>query len=398
VKILQTRNVVIAVVVALVAAGAVVALQQREHRVTAYFTTSTGLYAGDEVKVLGVAVGKIAAIHPEGKKVRVEMDVDAGQRFPREAKAAIVSPSLVSGRFVQIFPAYAGGPALADGATIPLSRTAVPVSFDEVKKQLTDLATALGPQGTDKTGALDRILTSVDANLDEGTDVSLRQSLTEMRRAAETLASGRQDLFATISNLNTFIANLVANDQALRRFTKQLAQFSEVLAANRKAIEQSLHEVQGALKQVQTYVDTNERALGTSVKELNELVATVSNRSDQVAGILHVAPHAVNNFYNTFSDQAVTGRATLNNLDGVAQLLCGAILGTGGTAEQCQQAVQPLLTTLGLSELPLHVATGPEEMSDGTRPPAVSGAIPTPAPEDLLAQLTQLGQTDRENR
>lgn len=396
-RILQTRNVVIAVVVALVAAGALVALQHREHQVTAYFTTSTGLYPGDEVKVLGVAVGKVAAIHPEGKKVRVEMDVDADQRFPRGANAAIVSPSLVSGRFVQIFPAYAGGPAMADGAAIPLSRTAVPVSFDEVKKQLTDLATALGPQGTDKTGALDRILTSVDANLDDGADVSLRNSLVEMRRAAETLAAGRQDLFATISNLNAFIANLVANDQALRRFTKQLAQFSGVLAANRKAIAQSLHELQGALKQVQTYVDTNKRALGTSVKELNELVATVSNRSDQVAGILHVAPHTVNNFYNTFSDQAVTGRATLNNLQGVAQLLCGGILGTGGTAEQCQQAVQPLLTTLGLSELPLHVATGPEEKSDRTRPPS-NDSTPTPAPEDLLAQLTQLGQTDRETR
>lgn len=393
-KILQTRNVVIAVVIALVAAGVVVALQQREHRVTAYFTTSTGLYTGDEVKVLGVAVGKVVAIHPEGKKVRIEMDVDAGQRFPRGAKAAIVSPSLVSGRFVQIFPAYAGGPALADGAAIPLSRTAVPVSFDEVKKQLTDLATALGPQGADKNGALDRILTSVDANLDDGTDASLRKSLIEMRSAAETLASGRQDLFATISNLNLFIANLVANDQALRRFTEQLAQFSGVLAANRRAIAQSLHELQAALKQVQEYVDTNERALGTSVKELNQLVGTVSDRSDQVAGILHVAPHAVNNFYNTSSQQAVMGRATLNNMQGVAQLLCGAILGTGGTAEQCQQAVQPLLTTLGLSELPLHVATGPEGKSDGS---PSKGSPLTPAPDDLLTQLTQLGQTDREN-
>lgn len=82
-NVLQTRNVVIAVVVALVAAGALVALQQRERQVTAYFSTSTGLYPGDEVKVLGVAVGKVAAIHPEGKKVRVEMDVDADQRFPR---------------------------------------------------------------------------------------------------------------------------------------------------------------------------------------------------------------------------------------------------------------------------------------------------------------------------
>jgi len=395
VTLLRPRNAVVAVIVALVAAAFLVVLQQREHQVSAYFTTSTGLYTGDEVKVLGVSVGKIAAIHPEGKRVRVVMDVDAGQRFPRGAKAAIVSPSLVSGRFVQIFPAYAGGPALADGATIPLNRTAVPVSFDEVKQQLTDLATALGPGGADKNGSLDRILTSLDANLDQGADVSLRRSLTEMRRAAETLAAGRQDLFTTISNLNKFIANLVANDHALRSFTQQLSQFSGVLAANRKALAQSVRELQVALKQVKTYVDTNKRALGTSVEQLDELVGNVSERSDQVAGILHVAPHALTNFYNTISDQAVTGRVTLNNLDGVAQLLCGAILGTGGTAEQCQQAVQPLLTTLGLSKLPLHVATGPNQKSGtgGATQPG-SGTTQQSSPEDLLAQLAKLGQSD----
>ena len=58
-------------------------------------------------------------------------------KVPADAKALVIAPNLVSARFVQLAPAYTGGPVLADGAEIGLDRTAVPVEWDEVKEQLT---------------------------------------------------------------------------------------------------------------------------------------------------------------------------------------------------------------------------------------------------------------------
>ena len=76
------------------------------------------------------------------------LHVDHGIRVPADAKAVIVAQNLVSARYVQLTPAYESGPAMTDGAVIPIERTAVPVEWDEVKEQLTRLATELGPEAT----------------------------------------------------------------------------------------------------------------------------------------------------------------------------------------------------------------------------------------------------------
>lgn len=90
---------------------------------TAEFVSATGIYRGDDVRVMGVTVGRIEAIEPIGDKVRARLRVDSGQPIPADAKAVIMSPNLVSSRFIQLAPTYTGGPQLASGATIPVSRT-----------------------------------------------------------------------------------------------------------------------------------------------------------------------------------------------------------------------------------------------------------------------------------
>jgi phospholipid/cholesterol/gamma-HCH transport system substrate-binding protein len=97
--------------------------------------------------------------------VLVTMEVNSDQPIPADAHAAIVSPSLVSGRFVQLAPVFTGGERLEDGATIDIDRTAVPVTFDDVKQQLTDLATTLGPAKGKKGGALASAITALDRSL-----------------------------------------------------------------------------------------------------------------------------------------------------------------------------------------------------------------------------------------
>ena len=68
-------------------------------------------------------------------------------RVAADARAVIVAQNLVSARFVGLTPSGGVGPTIPDGAVIPLSRTAVPVEWDEVKEQLARLATDLGPAG-----------------------------------------------------------------------------------------------------------------------------------------------------------------------------------------------------------------------------------------------------------
>ena len=67
------------------------------------------LYKGSEVRVMGVNIGTVTAVVPEGDRVRVAMEYDDEYKLPADAKAAIVTPTLTADRFVQIAPAYTGG-------------------------------------------------------------------------------------------------------------------------------------------------------------------------------------------------------------------------------------------------------------------------------------------------
>src|ERR1700759_3970525 len=71
---------------------------------TAYFANTNGLYAGDEVRILGVAVGTVDEIDPQPNAAKVTFSVDRQYPVPANVQAAILSPSLVSARAIQLVP------------------------------------------------------------------------------------------------------------------------------------------------------------------------------------------------------------------------------------------------------------------------------------------------------
>ncbi|MGV9449080.1 MULTISPECIES: MlaD family protein, partial [unclassified Nocardia] len=77
--------------------------------ITADFENIAGMYEGNDVMVLGLAVGKVDKIIPKGTYVEVHMTIDGGVKIPKEAIAAIISPSIVTDRHIEITPPFTGG-------------------------------------------------------------------------------------------------------------------------------------------------------------------------------------------------------------------------------------------------------------------------------------------------
>jgi phospholipid/cholesterol/gamma-HCH transport system substrate-binding protein len=342
------RGTVAALIAILLGVGGFVWLGERGQTIHARFASAEGLHVNDDVKVLGVPVGKISEIDNKGGSVLVTMTVDSGQPIPASASAAIVSPSLVSGRFIQLAPVWSGGDRLEDGATIGIEHTAVPVTFDEVKQQLTDLAISLGPVEGRRGGTLTETIASLDRGLRNGNSGRLRVAIAELHGAATALSDGRSDLFRTIENLNKFTRNLALNDAAVQGFTQELDAVGTVLADNRTTLVGAVRDLADVLGVTRTYLERHSGKLTGTVKELNLLAAALADRSNELAGVLHVAPHALSNLTNAVENQALTARPSTTGFDSVAQLLCGAILGVGGTSQQCSGALEPLLGLLGL--------------------------------------------------
>src|ERR1700756_691333 len=85
------------VLAVLVVGGAVLVIRDsffKPKTITAYFTTATGVYSGDEVRVSGVKVGKITAIQPAGTQTKMTLAVDRDVPIPADAKAVIVAQNL----------------------------------------------------------------------------------------------------------------------------------------------------------------------------------------------------------------------------------------------------------------------------------------------------------------
>ena len=126
--------------------------------------------------------------------MHVTFSYDEKYRVPASAKAAIVAPSLVSDRYVQLLPVYEAGPALAAGTRIPLERTAVPVELDRVSQSLDDLMVALGPDGANKNGALNELLRTSAANLDGNGDKLNGTVARPLDRAVDPVRQPRRPL------------------------------------------------------------------------------------------------------------------------------------------------------------------------------------------------------------
>ncbi len=56
-------------------------------KIVAYFTTAVGLYPGDEVRVVGVPIGRIDSIEPRATDVKITMTLDDGIKVPTDARA-----------------------------------------------------------------------------------------------------------------------------------------------------------------------------------------------------------------------------------------------------------------------------------------------------------------------
>lgn len=297
-------------------------------RVIAYFGTAIGVYPGSDVRVLGVKVGSISSIEPRGSQVRVAMSLDRDVPVPEGARAVVVAPNLVSDRYVQLTPAYSGGPRLAAGAQIPVTRTATPMELDQLYSSLRRFATDLGPRGVNSKGALSEVLRVGAANLG-GNGRALNTMIAEFGKASRTLADSSGDLFATMANLSRFTAMLRANDGQVRLFERQFAQVSEFLAADRDELAAALRTLAVALGQVKDFIGDNRARLKSNVRKLASITQLLVDQRASLAEALDIAPLAAGNALNAYDP--VTQR--LMSRGNLLEITAGFGKGSAGPAE-----------------------------------------------------------------
>lgn len=391
------RIAVAVVAIAIAAGGTTVAVASGtgQHHLTAYFDRTVGLYEGSSVRVLGVEIGTITSVQPQGTSVRVEMVYDAEQKIPADAKALVVAPTLVSGRYVKLAPVYKGGPALRDGATIPASRTATPVELDEIYSALNEVATALGPEGANKNGSLSHLLEVSARNLDgQGEDV--HEAIEEFSKATQTLSDNRKNLFGTLRNLQAFTSALKASDKSVEAFNRDLAEVSAQLDGETEELGAALDQLSVALGKVKGFVKDNKGEIKANVDKLADVTQVLAEEKEALAEVLGTGGLALSNLalaYNPYAGTLDT-RNDFQQVQNPTMYVCSLAYSLGAPPEQCEPLLKPL-NLLRMDHLPVGVdptellppkhPSPPDSGQAGDAPPIPPSVDPDPTLGGLLS-------------
>ncbi|GAB98915.1 Mce family protein [Gordonia namibiensis NBRC 108229] len=349
---------VLGLILALVVAGALwwVFSSTGTTKITATFKRSVGIYSGSDVRILGVAVGKVDSVTPQGDTVKVTMTVDRGITLPEDVRAVQVIPSVVADRYVQLTPAYSGGPKAGRDITLGVDQTMVPVEVDELYASVKELSDALGPDGANKTdgtgrqGAVSELVATGAANL-EGNGDKLGAAIENLSKASTTLSDSRGNLFDTVKNLNTFVGALRENDAQVRQFNTQMASFNKFLAGEREQLAAALNKLSVALGDVAGFLDDNREQIGETVKDLQPTTQTLLDRKDNLKEILTVLPVTISNLINAYDAESGTlaMRLTIPDLQDLIGAQCrlldlGQLLPGNPQATQFSNTLRPLIS------------------------------------------------------
>ncbi|WP_231123533.1 MCE family protein [Nocardioides sambongensis] len=305
------------IVLALVAAGAIWMFGSSgdTKTVTAHFERGVSVYEGSEVRVLGVPIGSVEEVVPEGTSVKVVMTYDADVRIPADADAVIVSPSVVGDRYIQLSPAYTGGDVMADDTVIEVDSTAIPVELDEIYGSIDDLTVALGPQGANSDGALSDLLEQTAENFG-GQGAAFKQTIEDFGDLSGTLDDNKEELFDSAARLEGFIGTLADNDLTVRKFNRSLGKVSTMLDEESQDLTLALSNLGVALDVVGRFVKTNRGALNRNIDGLDRIAKVLVKRRAEVTEVLEAGPLAINNLALTYNPQAGTldTNANIGNL------------------------------------------------------------------------------------
>jgi len=391
--------------VVVLVAGVFVAMRASDQAartiVIAYFDNSNGLFAGDEVRIRGVAVGKIVKIEPQPLRAKISFWFDRKYKVPADAKAAILSPQLVTGRAIQLTPPYTGGPTMQDGAVIPADRTAVPVEWDDLRAQLQRLTELLKPTQPGGVSTLGSLINTAADNL-RGQGATIRDTIIKLSQAVSALGDHSKDIFATFKDLSTLVSALHDSADLLEQLNRNLASVSSLLADDPNKVGQTVEDLNAVLADVQSFAADNREAVGTASDKLTSITKALVASLDDIKQTLHIGPTVLQDFNNIYepANGALTGALAVNNFANPISFLCGAVqaasrLGGEQAAKLCAQYMAPIFKNRQYNYPPIGedllvgAQARPNEVTfseDWMRPDFVPPATNTPPPAPLPAE------------
>jgi phospholipid/cholesterol/gamma-HCH transport system substrate-binding protein len=247
--------------------------------VNVVYSSAPGLFTGAAVDVLGVKVGTVTQVENVGDKVHVTLAVNQGTKIPASAYASLVAAQLLGSPDVDLNPGYTAGPVLASDATIPEDHTAVPVSTDEVLKELQRTLDAINPH------AVGDLVTNLATDLD-GQGANLNKLIASAAGTVQLLADKGNDLGRLNGTLAQLTGTLDTDTSQIEHLVQEYDTVSTTVAQHSGQLNDAITQLSGASSGLVNLLVPNLQPLEADVGTVTTVGRTLDRNLASVDEIL----------------------------------------------------------------------------------------------------------------
>jgi len=267
------------VLLAGVLAGIEVGTATSTYRVSAVFARAPGLFPGAAVEVVGVPVGTVTSVRNVGDEVQVGLAIDHGQAIPAAATASLVSPEILGEPSIDFAPGYTGGPVLRAGALIPMSRTTVPVSTEQVLKSLAAYLKHVNPH------AVGDLVTNLAQDL-QGQGKNLHQLISGAAGTLKLLATKADDLGQLDGALAQLTGTLDSRSAQITQLISDYDTVSGVIAQHGTQLGGAITQLSAASTQLVKLLVPNLAPLESDIGTVTTVGRTIDRNLTSIDEIL----------------------------------------------------------------------------------------------------------------
>ncbi|MGV0737142.1 MCE family protein [Mycobacterium syngnathidarum] len=256
----------------------------RTNAYVAELANASGLTGGDPVYVAGVPAGRVEDVALAVDRVRVGFRLDKAQALGNRTTVTVRLRTVLGKRFLDVMPA--GTVNGLDSNVIPLSRTTVPYSLDEVGRKAADTAEHVDQQPL--TAMMNTLAETMPGNSAE-----LGQALAGISAASSAFAENG-DKIDEILRISRQMAEMLSHQTDSLADTAANAQYIvSSLAARRQALTDIVTNLTAIMRQLAAIYTDKQADFSSLIAGLTAVTGTLKANVDKIDQTLQQMPPAI---------------------------------------------------------------------------------------------------------
>lgn len=238
--------------------------------VSAVFPDASGLYPNFSVELNGVDVGSVGSVQLTPAGARVTMVLNHGVRVPDDVVASIDVANDLGEQVVELTPSRGGrGPALRNGAVVPVAPDEIPTNVGQVVASATRLLRAI------PAGDLNQLLGDLATAL-QGQAGNLRTIISASTTFSQEFLAYQRQFTALLANAPPVLDAVTAVGPQLRQDLVNTESLVEVLADQRTTLDTLFRQGAGATGDLNQLLTTKEPDFACLVHDVSDLSANLA--------------------------------------------------------------------------------------------------------------------------